>query len=331
MTEASRLVITTGEPAGIGPDVCIQLAQESIGARLVFLADEHVIQQRANQLGLPIDILRLKPDDAIPQHQAGEFPVIHVDCAEPVSAGELNPDNASYVIRTLQLATDMLLGGQADALVTAPVHKGIINDADIPFSGHTEWLAERTGAELPVMMLATPEMKVALVTTHLPLHEVSAAITSTRLEAVIRVLHHDLMDKFHMKAPRIRVCGLNPHAGEGGHLGKEESEIIQPVLHNLRAEGYSLEGPVPADTAFLPHGLSETDVILAMYHDQGLPVLKYSGFEQAVNITLGLPIIRVSVDHGTALELAGSGKSDASSLKSAISMAVGMANGDTTD
>jgi len=259
-----------------------------------------------------------------PAHQAGHIPILPASCQAPPIAGQLDQDNARYVTQTLDRATDLLMNKQFDALVTAPVHKGIINDAGIAFTGHTEWLAERTRAKLPVMMLATPDLRVALVTTHLPLQQVSQAITKTRLESVIRILHQDLIDKFHIKNPRIRVCGLNPHAGEDGHLGKEEINTIEPVLNQLKDDGINLEGPVPADTAFLPDTLQTTDAILAMYHDQGLPVLKYSGFDHAVNITLGLPIIRTSVDHGTALELAGTGKANPASLTAAVNLAIEM-------
>ncbi|MCW8963161.1 MAG: 4-hydroxythreonine-4-phosphate dehydrogenase PdxA [Gammaproteobacteria bacterium] len=321
MPQLPRLLITPGEPAGIGPDICIQLVQDTVAARLAFVVDPEIIRQRAEQLGLPVEIISCDPEQSIPVHQAGTFPVIPIECPQPVIAGQLNKGNAPYVLQTLDCAIDMAISEQVDAIVTAPVHKGIINDAGIEFTGHTEWLAQRTNTPLPVMMLATENLRVALVTTHLPLQQVSQAITHSRLESVIRILHEDLLYKFHIQAPRIRVCGLNPHAGEGGHLGREEIETMEPVIHQLRQEGLDIDGPVPADTAFLPDTLSDTDAILAMYHDQGLPVLKYSGFDQAVNITLGLPIIRTSVDHGTALELAGTGNANASSLIAAIKMA----------
>jgi 4-hydroxythreonine-4-phosphate dehydrogenase len=241
-----------------------------------------------------------------------------------VQAGQLNAENARYVLQLLDIAADGCLRGNFDAMVTAPVQKSIINDAGIAFSGHTEYLAERTGAALPVMMLASSSLRVALATTHLPLTAVSAAITPTLLEHVLRILDNDLRQRFHLPAPRIMVCGLNPHAGEGGHLGREEIEVISPVISTLRAQGMQLTGPVPADTAFTPHQLEKADAVLAMYHDQGLPVLKYAGFGNAVNITLGLPIVRTSVDHGTALPLAGTGQADAGSLIAAVEMAIGM-------
>ena len=324
MTKLPRLVITPGEPAGIGPDICIQLVQNTLPARLVFVADPDVIKQRAEVLDLSIEISPCTSNQEIPAHQAGIFPIIPIACKTLVIAGQLDQSNAPYVTQTLDHAIELLINKQFDALVTAPVHKGIINDAGINFTGHTEWLAERTQAPLPVMLLASSKLRVALVTTHLPRQQVSQAMTALRLESVIRILHEDLIQKFHIKGPRIRVCGLNPHAGEGGHLGNEEIEIIEPVINKLKQEGFRLHGPVPADTAFLPNSLSDTDAILAMYHDQGLPVLKYSGFENAVNVTLGLPIVRTSVDHGTALELAGTGKSDPSSLIAAINMATKM-------
>ena len=324
MTLLPRLVITPGEPAGIGPDICIQLVQHRVAARLAFVVDPDIIRQRAEQLGLPVQISTYTDDQGAPEHQAGHFPVIPISCQTSTIAGKLDRSNASYVTQTLDHAVDLITNKQFDALVTAPVHKGIINDAGIAFTGHTEWLAARTGATLPVMMLASNKLRVALVTTHLPLQQVSQAITQPRLESIIRILHQDLIEKFHIKIPRIRVCGLNPHAGEDGHLGKEEINTIEPVLNRLRGEGINLQGPVPADTAFIPDSLQETDAILAMYHDQGLPVLKYSGFDHAVNVTLGLPIIRTSVDHGTALELAGTGNANISSLKAAIDMAIEM-------
>jgi len=320
-----RLIITTGEPAGIGPDICIQLAQHRVAARLMFVADPDLIKQRADQLGAPVQIRSYTDNQEIPDHQAGHFPLIPITCHAPVIAGELDKANAFYVTQTLDHAVDLLKNKQFDALVTAPVHKGIINDAGITFPGHTEWLAARTKAMLPVMMLASNNLRVALVTTHLPLQQVSQAITESRLESVIRILHQDLIDKFHIQSPRIRVCGLNPHAGEDGHLGKEEINTIEPVMNQLINEGLKLQGPVPADTAFLSGSLQDTDAILAMYHDQGLPVLKYSDFDHAVNVTLGLPIIRTSVDHGTALELAGAGKASPSSLIAAVNMAIEMA------
>ena len=323
-----RLVITPGEPAGIGPDICIKLVQEQVPASIIFVADPQLIQQRAEQLALDIQLDIYNVEDHVPPHVAGHFPLIPVKTEKTVTAGTLCKENADYVLQTLSCALDLVTRGRFEALVTGPVHKGIINDAGIAFSGHTEWLATRTNCSLPVMMLASNELRVALVTTHLPLNQVSKSITDERLESVIRTLHADLSTKFHMTNPRIRICGLNPHAGEGGHLGQEENNVIEPVIRRLAAEGMDLTGPVPADTAFIPDSLLDTDAILAMYHDQGLPVLKHAGFDHAVNITLGLPIIRTSVDHGTALELAGTGKANSSSLQAAIELAIMMTGHD---
>ncbi len=257
--------------------------------------------------------------------------MLPVPLGAAVTAGRLDPRNAAYVLETLRLAATRVLAGAADALVTAPVQKSVINDAGIPFSGHTEFLAELCGAPTPVMMLAAGTLRVALATTHLPLREVPAAITRDGLEAVLRLLHRDLRRCFGIAAPRILVCGLNPHAGEGGPLGREELEVIAPALAALRAEGMRLEGPLPADTLFTPRQLDQADAVLAMYHDQGLPVLKHAGFGEAVNVTLGLPIIRTSVDHGTALDLAGSGRAESGSLRAALDLAIALARGRTRE
>lgn len=322
-----RLLLTPGEPAGIGPDLAIVLAQQPLQAALAAVADPALLLARARQLGLPLRIRALAPG-ALPQpHQAGELQVLPVELSAAVTAGQLDPRNASYVLETLRLAATQVLAGSADALVTAPVHKGVINDAGVPFTGHTEFLAELCGAPTPVMMLVANSLRVALATTHLALRDVPAAITRAGLEAVLRVLHHDLRKRFALAAPRILVCGLNPHAGEGGHLGREEIEVIGPVLDLLRAEGMHLTGPLPADTLFTPRQLAEGDAVLAMYHDQGLPALKHAGFGEAVNVTLGLPIIRTSVDHGTALDLAGSGRAEAGSLEAAVQLALQLARG----
>jgi len=297
-----------------------------MGENLSFIADPDLLQQRAAALGYAIKIQLV--DAAHPAHDKpharNTLNVIPVKCAKPVVAGKLDAGNAGYVTETLGHACDLLRDGHFDALVTGPVHKGIINQAGITFTGHTEWLAQRTGSPQPVMMLANEQLRVALASTHLPLNQVSQALSADHLETVIRVLHADLQNKFHLDTPRIRICGLNPHAGEDGYLGREELDVMIPLINKLSQQGLNLEGPVPADTAFLPGSLNQTDAILAMYHDQGLPVLKYSGFETAVNITLGLPIIRTSVDHGTALELAGSGKANPASLIAAIDMAARM-------
>lgn len=287
------------------------------------LADPDLLQQRAAQLGLSIQ-LQVETQHTPRPHQPGHLNVIPIPLSQPVTCGQLNPANAQYVRETLRQACQGCVDGHFDALVTGPVHKGVINKAGFKFSGHTEFLAAQTGTKQVVMMLATPDLRVALVTTHLPLSQISAAITPARLETIIRILHLDLQTKFCLTAPHILVCGLNPHAGEGGHLGQEEILTIIPTLNKLRAEGMHLTGPVSADTAFTPTSLSGVDVVLAMYHDQGLPVLKQYGFGKAVNITLGLPIIRTSVDHGTALELAGTGRASSSSLYHAVQMALEM-------
>jgi 4-hydroxythreonine-4-phosphate dehydrogenase len=320
-----RLALTPGEPAGIGPDLCIQLAQQAQAQELVVIADPALLQARAAELGLPLALLPYAAEARPAPTPAGQLRVLPVTLRAPVHSGRLDPANAAYVLETLDAAIAGCRDGSFAALVTGPVHKGVINDAGIPFSGHTEYLAEQTGAAQVVMMLAAPGLRVALATTHLPLRAVSDAIDVTGLQKVLRVLHQDLRSRFGIAAPRILVCGLNPHAGEGGHLGREEIEIIAPALEALRAEGLHLHGPLPADTLFTPRYLDHADAVLAMYHDQGLPVLKHHGFGEAVNITLGLPIIRTSVDHGTALELAGSGHAEIGSLRAAIATAVQMA------
>ncbi|PXX49855.1 4-hydroxythreonine-4-phosphate dehydrogenase PdxA [Aquitalea magnusonii] len=314
------LAVTAGEPAGIGPDLVLQLAEPHDGARRVIIADLSLLQQRAAQLGLTA--LRFQPYQPGQAAAApGVLEVLHVPLAAAVTPGQLDPANARYVLNTLDVAIAGCLSGEFAAMVTAPVHKGVINDAGVPFSGHTEYLAEHTGTPRVVMMLAGAGMRVALVTTHLPLRAVADAITRPELEAVIRILHADLQHKFGLPAPRILVAGLNPHAGESGHMGREEIDIIEPVLQQLRAEGMQLLGPLPADTLFNPDKLATADAVLAMYHDQGLPVLKYASFGAGINITLGLPIIRTSVDHGTALDLAGSGRADPGSLFEAVKLA----------
>ncbi len=327
--EDKSILITTGEPAGIGPDITLQLAQQAlpIPVQIVALADPELLAQRASELGLSVQLHTYDPLKPVQKHQAGHLEVISVPLSQSVKSGELNAANASYVLEILRQGCQACLEKRFDALVTAPVHKGIINEAGIPFSGHTEFFAEQTDTKQVVMMLATKKLRVALVTTHLPLSAVSSAITPKRLETVIRILAADLTNKFGCQLPHILVCGLNPHAGEGGHLGKEEIVTIIPTLNKLRAEGLQLTGPVSADTAFIPQSLSGVDAVLTMYHDQGLPVLKQQGFSKAVNITLGLPIIRTSVDHGTALNLAGTGEASSESLYNAIEMAWGMISG----
>jgi 4-hydroxythreonine-4-phosphate dehydrogenase len=315
------IVFTPGEPAGIGPDLAVWLAGQALDCRLAVVADPELLQQRAEQLGHAIQLREWNDQP----HEAGSLAVMAVSLAQPARAGVLDVANAGYVLETLQTAVAGCRQGRFHALVTGPVHKGIINDAGIPFSGHTEFLAELCQAPTPVMMLAARDMRVALATTHLPLAQVSRHITRDVLERVIRVLHRDLRQVFAIAKPRILVCGLNPHAGESGHLGREEIEVIGPVLEALRGEGMELIGPLPADTAFTPRHLQGADAVLAMYHDQGLPVLKHYGFGEAVNITLGLPFIRTSVDHGTALELAGSGRAEPGSLRAALELAMTLA------
>jgi len=321
-----RLLVGSGEPAGIGPDLCVLVAQQAWPCALAVVGDPALLAARARLLGLPLDLRVLDEAALAEQHRPGRLCVVPVQAASAPVCGRLDVANVPYVLETIACGVRSCLAGRFDALVTAPVHKGIINEAGIAFTGHTEFIAQITGGH-PVMMLATEGLRVALATTHLPLKEVSAAITADSLSAVIRVLHGDLWRRFGLGEPRILVCGLNPHAGEGGHLGREEVEIIEPVLAALRGEGIRLQGPLPADTAFLPKYLDHADAVLAMYHDQGLPVLKHKGFGRAANITLGLPVIRTSVDHGTALDLAGTGRADPGSLETAIRAAIEMARG----
>jgi 4-hydroxythreonine-4-phosphate dehydrogenase len=319
-----RIALTAGEPAGIGADLCVQLAQQALpSCELVVLADANLLQERAQQLNLPLTLHHFdpkKPQSLLPR---GHLTILPISLKTPVQTGVLNFQNSSYVLELLDVATQGCLNSTFAAMVTAPVHKGVINEAGFSFTGHTEYIALQTGGH-PVMMLATKGLRVALVTTHLPLSKVSEAITPETVEKVIRILHRDLQNRFHVRNPRILVCGLNPHAGEDGYLGREEIDVINPVLEKLCAEGMNLEGALPADTLFTPKYLQHADAVLAMYHDQGLPVLKHKGFGQAVNITLGLPIIRTSVDHGTALDLAGTGKADLGSLQYALKCAVEM-------
>lgn len=323
-----QLAVTPGEPAGIGPELLIQLVQQP-GALppdcvLIAVADPDLLRARASLLSLPLTLLEWQPGDLLPPPGASQLYVHPVALTAPCEAGVLSVGNAAYVLETLRVATQLCLEHHVDGMVTAPVHKGVINDAGIAFSGHTEFLAQQCQVALTVMMLATDGLRVALATTHLPLKDVAAAITAPMLMRIVRILHEDLKNKFAIAQPRILVCGLNPHAGEGGHLGREEIEVITPVLDLMRAEGMQLDGPLPADTLFTEKYLKHADAVLAMYHDQGLPVLKYKGFGRASNITLGLPIIRTSVDHGTALDLAGRGVADNGSLLNAIQTACQM-------
>ena len=322
-----RIAITPGEPAGIGPDLCVTIAQHPPpDAELVIVADAELLSQRAKQLGLSLSLKHFDPSAPIAVNRPGELSVLQVTLNEPVSPGELNMANAKYVLHTLRTAADFAMQRKCDAMVTGPVQKSIINEAGLDFTGHTEFLAEYCNQELTVMMLATEGLRVALATTHLPLRAVPEAISTELLEKIIRILHKDLRIKFGIDNPTILVCGLNPHAGEGGYLGREEIEIIEPVLSKLQSDGLDLIGPLPADTLFTTKYLDHADAVLSMYHDQGLPVLKYKGFGSASNITLGLPIIRTSVDHGTALDLAGSGQGNTGSLYNAIATAIQMAN-----
>jgi 4-hydroxythreonine-4-phosphate dehydrogenase len=303
------IAVTSGEPAGIGPDICLALAGRAFPARLVVLGDRGLLADRAAALGVSIDGLDIR----------------HVPLRAPCVAGRLDVANARYVLDLLDSALAGCRSGEFAAMVTAPLHKGVINDAGIAFTGHTEYLAEKTATPRVVMMLAGAGLRVALATTHLPLKDVSAAITAAELETTIRILHADLQAKFGFARPRILVAGLNPHAGEGGHMGREEIQVISPVLDKLRAEGMELVGPLPADTLFTRNVLAGSHAQLAMYHDQGLAVLKYAAFDEGINVTLGLPIIRTSVDHGTALDLAGAGRASPTSLFAAIEAAIDMA------
>jgi 4-hydroxythreonine-4-phosphate dehydrogenase len=318
------VAVTAGEPAGIGPDLCVALARRRLPARIVVIADRELLASRARRLGVTLKIVPHPPRaDVAPR--AGTLAVHHVPLARTAVPGRLDPANSPYVLRTLEAAADGCRDGAFDAMVTGPLQKSVINDAGIAFTGHTEFLAAHTGAEHVVMMLVGGGMRVALATTHLPLREVARHITASSLERTLRVLRRDLAERFAIPRPRILVAGLNPHAGEAGFLGREEAELISPLLAGLRREGFDVEGPLPADTLFNPRRLKACDCVLAMYHDQGLPVLKYASFGAGVNVTLGLPIIRTSVDHGTALELAGSGRAGSGSLIEAIRLAAKLA------
>ena len=316
----ARLALTPGEPAGIGPDLAVMLAQRARASEVVAIVDPALLEARARQLGLPLAVRAFDPAEPPRADAPGTLCVAAEPLRAPATPGRLDPANAAYVLATLDAATDGCLDRTFAAMVTAPIHKGVINDAGIPFTGHTEYLAERTRAE-PVMMLVADTLRVALATTHLPLVRVSEALTADVLERALLVLHDDLVRRFAIPAPRILVCGLNPHAGEGGHMGREEIDVIEPVLARLRARGLDLTGPLPADTLFTPQHLRHADAVMAMFHDQGLPVLKYAGFGHGVNVTLGLPICRTSVDHGTALDRAGTGDIDEGSLAAAFALA----------
>ncbi|MGP1717662.1 MAG: 4-hydroxythreonine-4-phosphate dehydrogenase PdxA [Methylophilus sp.] len=325
MNTLPRIAITAGEPAGIGLDICVKLAHTAVPAALVVLADPHALQARAAQLNIPLTLHCY--EEAAPAHAGdGSLCVLPVLAGATVTAGTLDPKNSPYVLAMLDQAREGCESNAFDAMVTAPVHKGIINDAGIAFTGHTEYLADTTGTPQVVMMLVGGGMRVALATTHLPLTQVSSAITRESLATTLRILHQDLVQKFGIANPVIYVAGLNPHAGEDGYLGDEEITTINPVLDALRAEGMHLIGALPADTMFSQKNLAKADAFLAMYHDQGLTVLKHASFGEGVNVTLGLPIIRTSVDHGTALDIAGTGKAEIGSMLSAINLAIEMVN-----
>lgn len=321
-----RVVITPGEPAGVGPDLVIALAQQAWPAELVVCADPALLLERAALLQLPLTLREYQPDVPAQPQAEKTLTILPIKLHSKSLPGQLDVNNGAYVVETLARASDGCLRGEFAALITGPVHKGIINDAGVPFTGHTEFFAERSHRDRVVMMLATEELRVALATTHLPLLDVPAAITPQTLTEVITILNHDLRTKFGIDEPQIYVCGLNPHAGEGGHMGREEIDVIIPTLESLRQQGIHLIGPLPADTLFQPKYLEHADAVLAMYHDQGLPVLKYQGFGRAVNITLGLPFIRTSVDHGTALDLAATGIADVGSFRTALHLAIKMIN-----
>jgi 4-hydroxythreonine-4-phosphate dehydrogenase len=321
-----RLAVSPGEPGGVGPEILVQYVQQGCDQELVAFADPQLLKERADQLGLPLRLRYIETDKPATPLAPAELSIVPVPLASQAHPGKLNINNAPYVLQCLDAAIEACQTNNCQALVTGPIQKSIINDAGIAFSGHTEYLAEKTNTEKVVMMLATDEMRVALATTHIPLRNVADAINSNSLQLIIEILERDLTTKFALKKPRILVCGLNPHAGEGGHLGHEEIEIISPVISNLQEQGMDIVGPLPADTLFTSKVVDSADAVLAMYHDQGLPVLKHRGFGRSANITLGLPIIRTSVDHGTALDLAGTGKANQGSFAVAVAVATQMAS-----
>lgn len=321
-----RVAITPGEPAGIGPDLVIAIAQQAWPVELVVVASKALILDRAKQLNLPITLIDYNANEAARPQAKNTLTIVDIPLAQPAIPGILDVNNGAYVVETLKVASDKNMSGEIDAIVTGPVNKGLINKSGVPFSGHTEFFAHQANCSDVVMMLATKGLRVALVTTHIPLAYVAKAITVERLLKITRILHQDLKSKFGIESPKIYACGINPHAGEDGHLGREEIEIMEPAFAQLREEGINIIGPLPADTIFQEKYLKDADAILSMYHDQGLPVLKYKGFGSSVNITLGLPFIRTSVDHGTALELAGTGNADSGSMMEAINTAIDLAN-----
>lgn len=321
----ARIALTSGEPAGIGPDLCLMLTEHDVDARIAVLADREMLAARAERLGIRVELVTVDEIAEAPPHRRGRLAVLHVPTAAPVVPGELDVANAGYVLELLARGCDACVAGSADALVTAPVQKSVITRSGVPFSGHTEFLAERTKAPLPVMLLAAENLRVALVTTHLPLADVPAAITAERIDRTCEILHADLETRFGIRSPRILVLGLNPHAGEQGTLGNEERDVIEPAIAGLAARGLDVTGPVAADTAFTRDSLGRCDAVLAMYHDQGLAPLKALAFGGVVNVTLGLPIVRTSVDHGTALALAGTGRARPESLFAAVRVACELA------
>jgi 4-hydroxythreonine-4-phosphate dehydrogenase len=323
-SEVPRIALTCGEPAGIGPELCLAVARETFPCELVCLCDIELLRERAERIGSQVQLRHYDPGTRA-QHTPGTLTVYHHALAVPSIPGRLDVRNAPFVLQILDRAIDGALAQEFDAIVTAPVHKGLINDAGTPFTGHTEYLAQRTHTARVVMLLATGTLRVALATTHLPLKDVSAALNIELICEVLEILHRDLTRRWGLASPRIAVCGLNPHAGEGGHLGDEEARVIAPAIERMRTRGIEASGPLPADTVFVPHILANFDAVLAMYHDQGLPIVKHVGFESAVNVTLGLPIVRTSVDHGTALELAGSGRANHGSFTAAVHVALHLA------
>ncbi len=325
MTDLPVIVVSSGEPAGIGPDICIALAERPIAARLAVLGDPRLLAERGHALGRDLRLRECADAAAVGPHRLGSLQVLPVALRSPVHAGEPDRRNAPYVLDLLRRGTELCMRGAAQALVTAPVQKSVISEAGFKFSGHTEFLAELTGAPRPVMLLASRRLRVLLATTHLPLRAVPDAITPAGLEELIRVAHADLERRFALDRPRLLVLGLNPHAGESGTLGTEEQTVIEPVVRRLAAAGIRIEGPVSADTAFTPESLERCDAVVAMYHDQGLPALKALSFGEIVNVTLGLPIVRTSVDHGTALALAGTGRARPESLFAAVDLALELA------
>lgn len=318
------IALTAGEPAGVGPELCLALAARDRSFPLVCLCDRALLAARARLIGMPVQLKDYHPGRTV-THAAGTLSVLHQPLAVPSTPGRLDPSNGAAVVALIDRAVDGSLSGEFSAMVTAPVQKSLINEAGIAFTGHTEYIAARTRAPLPVMMLVAGTLRVALATTHLPLRAVGDALSTPLLVQLLGILAHDLARDWGLPRARIAVCGLNPHAGEGGHLGDEELRIIAPAIREARAAGLDVTGPLPADTVFVPRQLEQFDVVLAMYHDQGLPVLKHAGFGRAVNVTLGLPIVRTSVDHGTALDLAGTGTADAGSLRAAVELAASMA------